>query len=265
MALRAIVTRPAAQAAAWVDDLRALGVDAVALPLIAIQPVADPAPLQQAWSALERWAMVFFVSGNAVQHFFAHRPDGRAWPPGTLAAAPGPGTAAALRDAGVPAGCVAEPAADAPSFDSESLWTRLRDRDWAGREVLIVRGEQGRDWLAEQLRAVGAQPRYLAAYERGAPAPDAAARALLHAARRDPAGHLWLFSSSEAVRHLAALWPVPAGACALATHPRIADAARAAGFGTVRECSATLEAVAAGVRGAEGHAGAGGSVQSSAP
>lgn len=263
MALRAIVTRPAAQAAAWVDDLRAQGVDAVALPLIAIRPVSDPAPLRQAWAALPRWAMVFFVSGNAVQHFFACRPDGTPWPPDTLAAAPGPGTAQALREAGVPDACIAEPAPDAPSFDSESLWRRLRGRDWAGREVLIVRGEQGRDWLAEQLGAAGARPGYLAAYERGAPDPDAAGHALLDAARRDPAAHLWLFSSSEAVRHLAALWPVPPGARALATHPRIADAARAAGFAAVGECHATLEAVAAAVRAADADAGA--SVQSRTP
>lgn len=263
MALRAIVTRPAAQAAAWVDDLRALGVDAVALPLIAIRPAADAAPVLQAWAGLPRWAMVFFVSGNAVQHFFARRPPGVAWPPGTLAAAPGPGTAQALRAAGVPAACIAEPAADAAAFDSESLWVRLRHRDWAGREVLIVRGEDGRDWLAEQLGAAGAQPRYLAAYERAAPVPDAAGQALLAAAGRDPARHLWLFSSSEAVRHLAALWPVPAGARALATHPRIAQAARAAGFAAVGECSATLQAVAAGIRAADG--GEGASVQSRTP
>ena len=40
---RAIVTRPAKEAQLWVADLRALGVDAVALPLITIGPVADPA------------------------------------------------------------------------------------------------------------------------------------------------------------------------------------------------------------------------------
>ncbi len=263
MALRAIVTRPAAQAQAWAEDLRALGVDAVTLPLIAIRPVADSTALHAAWGALDARAMVFFVSGNAVQHFFAARPPGCAWPPGTLAAAPGPGTAAALREAGVPEGCIAEPAADAPSFDSESLWVRLKHRDWAGREVLIVRGEDGRDWLAEQLQAAGARPAYVAAYERGAPRPDAAGHTLLEAARRDPSAYLWLFSSSEAVRHLAAMWPVPARAMALATHPRIAAAARQAGFADVRECAATLPAVAAAVRAAA--AGTGASLESGTP
>jgi uroporphyrinogen-III synthase len=37
-----IVTRPAREAVQWVDDLRAAGLEAVALPLIAIEPVAMP-------------------------------------------------------------------------------------------------------------------------------------------------------------------------------------------------------------------------------
>lgn len=251
MGLRAIVTRPAAQAAVWVHELEAalaargtVGVAVVALPLIAIRPLADPAPLHQAWAGLAQQALVFFVSANAVLHFFAARPPGLAWPTGTLAAAPGPGTAAVLREAGVPAGQVVAPAPDAPSFDSEQLWTALRARDWSGCDVLIVRGEAGRDWLAEQLRDAGARPAYLAAYGRGAPTLGAGEHALLEAARADPADHLWLFSSSEAVQHLAQVWPVPAGARALATHPRIAAAAQAAGFAQVVAVAATPGAVA---------------------
>jgi uroporphyrinogen-III synthase len=50
--LRLIVTRPAAQAEPWVQALRALGFDAVALPLIGIEPLADPAPVHEAWRLL---------------------------------------------------------------------------------------------------------------------------------------------------------------------------------------------------------------------
>lgn len=245
--MRAIVTRPADQAQAWVADLRGAGIDAVALPLIDIVPPADAAPVQAAWATLERWALVFFVSANAVQHFFALRPAGAAWPAATRAAAPGPGTAAALRALGL---TPLEPAADAPAFDSEALWQRLRHEPWAGRRVLVVRGEDGRDWLAEQLRAAGAEVDFLAAYARRPPQPDAAARALLAAAAADPARHLWLFSSSEAVRHLQALAPVASGALALATHPRIAAAARAAGFARVLECRPEPAAVVQAIRGA---------------
>jgi uroporphyrinogen-III synthase len=257
--MRAIVTRPAAQAATWVADLQRAGVDAVALPLIRIGPPADPAPVREAWRTLDGHALVFFVSANAVLHFFALRPPGAAWPAATRAAAPGPGTAAALQAQGLAEGGVVAPAADAPAFDSEALWARLQHERWAGRSVLVVRGEDGRDWLAEQLRGAGATVRYLAAYTRAAPEPDAQARALLAAARAAPAAFLWLFSSSEAVRHLQALWggPAPPGARALASHPRIAEAARAAGFAEVLATAPDLAAVRRAIQGA--------SIQSSAP
>lgn len=250
MTLRAIVTRPAAQAVPWVTALRAAGIDAVALPLIAIGPPADTSPAREVWARLSERALVFFVSPNAVAHFFAARPVSATWPAGTLAAAPGPGTGDAIRAAGVPAAQVVEPAPDAASFDSETLWLRLRDRNWRGRDVLVVRGEEGRDWLAEQLRAAGARADYLAVYRRLPPQPDAAQRRLLDEAAADPGRHLWLFSSSEAVRHLQALWPngTPRGARALASHPRIAETTRAAGFDHVDEVAATPDAVIAAVR-----------------
>ncbi len=250
--MRAIVTRPPAQAAAWVAQLQALGVDAVALPLIGIVPVDDMAPLRAAWRDVDGAAMVFFVSPNAVLHFFDARPEGRAWPAGTLAGSPGPGTSTALRDAGVPEAAIAEPAVDAPSFDSEALWARIAGRDWSGRRVLVVRGEDGRDWLAARLRERGATVGFLAAYRRQAPVADAAGRTLLDAALADPRHHLWIFSSSEAVGHLQALMPAAdwSRSVAIASHPRIADAARAAGFGRVDAVRPEPAAVAAWLRGA---------------
>lgn len=247
--MRVIVTRPPAQAAGWVDALRALGVEAEALPLIGIAPPADPGPVRAAWRALPGTTMVMFVSANAVQHFFAERPAGAPWPADTLAASTGPGTSAALRAAGVGAQLV-EPPADAPSFDSEALWARVCERDWAGRRVLVVRGEDGRDWLAATLRAHGAVVDFVAAYRRLPPRADAAGLALLQAARGAPAAHLWVFSSSEAVGHLAALAPGAdwSGARAVASHPRIAETVRAAGFGRVDLLPPDPAAVAAFVK-----------------
>jgi uroporphyrinogen-III synthase len=245
--MRIIVTRPAAQALPWVAQLQALGVDAVALPLIAIAPVDDPAPVRDAWAGLPRHALVMFVSANAVAHFFAQQPAGVRWPDGVLAGSTGPGTSGALRAAGVPPALIAEPAADAPRFDSEALWTRLAGLGWAGRRALVVRGESGRDWFADTLRHHGAQVDFVAAYRRLPPRPDAAERALLAAALAAPGAHLWHFSSSEAVGRLgeiaaAADW---ARSLALASHPRIAQAARALGFGRVEPVAVTAEAVAA--------------------
>lgn len=245
-----IVTRPAAQAAPLIAELRARGVAASALPLIEIAPAPDPAAVAAAWAGLADDALAFFASANAVEHLLGVRPPGAPWPDATLAAGPGPGTAAALRAGGVPAPQVVEPAAGAASFDSEALWEELRTRDWRGRRVLLVRGEQGRDWLAEQLQAAGAEVHAVAAYRRLAPQPDAAGRALLSRALAEPGGYLWHFSSSEAVQHLGALEPSAAwsAAKAAATHPRIAAAARALGFGAVDEIAPGVEALVRAAR-----------------
>jgi uroporphyrinogen-III synthase len=246
--MRILVTRPAAQAADWVLDLQARGLDAVALPLIAIAAVDEPAALRAAWQTLAQRRLVVFVSPNAVQHFFAQRPASTGWPASTRAGSPGPGTTRALVALGVPPAQIVEPAADAAQFDSESLWAQLQAHDWRGADVLVVRGDGGRDWLADTLRRHGAQVDHVAAYRRAAPRLDAAEQALLHAALAAPASHLWFFSSSEAIAHLEALAPsgVDWGrAHAVGTHPRIVERARQAGFAQAVEARPSLDAVVA--------------------
>lgn len=234
-ALRLLVTRPREQATSWVLALRDVGVDAQALPLIEIAPPRDAAPVIEAWRALPSAALVMFVSANAVHHFFAARPAGADWPTSTLAGSTGGGTAVALRRAGVSADLIVQPRPGQPQ-DSESLWQVLSTSAWAGRRVVIVRGEDGRDWLADRLRAAGATVNLVIAYRRQAPRLSPPERALLRQAQAEPGRHLWLFSSSEALRHLQALQPTGPGpqATALCTHARIAQAAQAAGFAHVR-------------------------------
>ena len=264
--MRVIVTRPAAQAAQWVARLQAHGIDAVALPLMGIAPVTDPAPVEAAWARLLQTQdpqpaqpghegpvariaeLVVFVSPNAAEQFFAHRPANAGWPDAVWAGSPGPGTTHTLRGLGVPEARLIEPAADAAQFDSESLWARLSEHEWRGGEVLIVRGEGGgRDWLATTLRSHGARVSQLAAYRRVAPLFSVAERAVLDAARATLAEHVWLFSSSEAIDHLAQALPGAAwaGAYAVATHPRIAQRARGLGFSSVTEARPALDAVVA--------------------
>lgn len=248
-----LVTRPGDQAATWVHDLRARGIDAVATPLIGIAPAPDAAAVDAIWAAIDTWSLLVFVSPNAVGQFFARRPAGRAWPDHLRAAAPGPGTSALLREQGLADDRLVEPAADATQFDSEALWQQLHAADWRGERVLLVRGEGGRDWLAERLREAGAEVHAVAAYRRGPPMPTASERAAMRQALTRPADHLWFFSSSEAVAHLTQLdlqAPTPPAARwhasrALATHPRIAEAARAAGFGTVAQSRPGLPEVIA--------------------
>ena len=242
--MRLIVTRPAAQAQVWVQALQELGVAACALPLLGIEAVDDLAPLQTDWKRLDQLALVMFVSANAVQHFFAARPPGALWPAQLPAGSTGPGTTAALRAAGVPH--IEQPAPDEGQFDSEALWRQLRNRPWTGRRVLIVRGEEGRSWLADTLCAAGAQVATCVAYRRVAPRLSTVELALLQAALQHPADHRWLFSSSEAVGQLRSLAPQAqwGTSAALASHPRIAQAAKDIGFGQVETVAPDPQAVA---------------------
>ncbi len=245
---RVLVTRPAAQAAPWTRALRGAGIDAVALPLIGIAAPPSPEAVAAAWRDLPRRRLAVFVSPNAAERFMAARPAGAAWPDGVLAGSPGPGTTRTLRDLGVPAAAIVEPAADAAQLDSEALWAQLAAFDWRGAGVLVVRGDGGRAWLADTLAAHGARVDAVAAYRRVVPGLGDGGRALLDAALAAPARHLWLFASSEAVDNLAAVVAPAADwsdARALATHPRIAERARRRGFGRVVEAQATLAAVTA--------------------
>jgi uroporphyrinogen-III synthase len=260
---RVIVTRPERDAESWVAALTQRGMQAEALPLIRIEALPVSPALQQAWREIGSYAALMFVSGNAAAAFFASNrppaPAGRGDQAIDFIAnknlrfmAPGPGTVAALREAGVPASHIDAPAPEAGQFDSEALWAVIADRDWQGKRVLIVRGQSagaelsagaGRDWLARQLAAAGAVPEFIAVYRRSAPQFSAQQRLTLSEAAAD--GSVWLFSSSEALGHLPpADWST---ARAVATHPRIAEALRAAGWGVVAESRPALDDIVASI------------------
>jgi uroporphyrinogen-III synthase len=248
-----VVTRPQPEAGRWAGLLADRGLQVLVLPLIAIDPPPLIEPLRRAWPRLDEWQAVMFVSGSAVHGFFAQRsgPFAHAWPAGTRAWATGPGTRDALRAAGVAAGQIDAPPDDAGQFDSEALWQCVRPQVDGGDAVLIVRGGDasgqagGREWLADRLAAAGASVGSLVAYARRCPAWSAGERALAATAAHD--GSIWLFSSSEAVANLRQLLPGQdwQHARALATHPRIALAAREAGFGDVQASRPTLDAIVA--------------------
>lgn len=245
-----LVTRPSAEAQAWVDRLQAQGLRAEAMPLLDISPLLAPAELAGWWQRLPQFEALMFVSGNAVNHFFQGWLG--PWPSGVRCLAPGPGTGAVLRGHGVPAHLIDEPAADAPQFDSQALWRAVGGPHWQGRRVLLVRGRSGppaaaasRNWLVEQLEQAGATVEAVSVYERRAPQFSGAQLERMRQACVD--GSIWLFSSSEAIAHL------PAGldwrqARALATHPRIAQAAQEAGFVRVIQSRPALPEVLASIK-----------------
>ena len=252
--MRVVVTRPQREAQDWVQALQQAGHEAWALPLIRIASAPDAAAVQQAWQQLPLYQGLMFVSANAVEGFYAARPPGAAGPTQTWAT--GPGTVRALLQAGQPAAQIVAPSDDAPQFDSEALWALLAGRIQPGARVLVVRGADaagrssegaGRDWFTQQVRQVGGRVDLLATYQRLGPTLNADQLQRAQAAAGD--GSVWLFSSSEAVLNLQACLPGQrwGQARAVATHARIAQAARAAGFALVHESRPALADVQASI------------------
>ena len=266
--LRAIVTRPGQEADAWAAQIKRNGIEAVALPMIEIVAVPDRSQLAQAWKDLGAYDALMFVSSNAASHFFAARPTEIAspWVSGNKAPrawVTGPGSRAALLAQGVPAKHIDMPAPTAQSLDSEALWLQVQVQIGAGTRILIVRGDkaseaadapapgsptgQGRDWLAVQLQGRGAQVDYVVAYARRPPQWTAEQRAIV--AQSLQGKDVWVWSSAEALGNLLAAFPGQtwAGAKAVATHARIAQAARLAGFGKVALARPGLAALCASI------------------
>jgi uroporphyrinogen-III synthase len=141
-----VVTRPAAQAAAFAAMLEAAGAAALKIPALEIEPVEiDPRAVDRLLRDDYDWAI--FTSANSV----THAPE-RLRPPGhARVAAIGRGTARALREHGIGVDAFPEGRSDSEGLLALTPFARIR-----GRRVLILKGEGGRPYLREELARRGA-------------------------------------------------------------------------------------------------------------
>ncbi len=160
---RVLIPRPIDQAGELSSLLRAVGAEPVAVPLIAIEPPTDPGPLDLALvdlgSSLFTW--VGFTSANAVDAVVRRAAQlgiDPAVPADTRVAAVGPGTAAALRGAGLPVDLV--PTGKGSADVIAELWPRAR----SGETVLLPRSDIARPALPDALLAKGYRVEAVAAY-----------------------------------------------------------------------------------------------------
>jgi Uroporphyrinogen-III synthase len=231
---RLLLTRPADESAALACVLADAGVFSSSLPLLDIEPMPASATMCAVIQDLDHYCAVIVVSKPAariaVELLHQH------WPqlPVLTWFSVGAATAQILEANGLDVSFPAD------GDDSEALLELPRLREAIARpdpRVLIVRGEGGRELLAERLRELGASVEYLELYRRGLPQyPPAALPERIEAERLNGL----VVSSGQGFEHLYQLagdaWPQLARLPLFVPSPRVAELARAAGAQTVVDC-----------------------------
>jgi uroporphyrinogen-III synthase len=216
--LRILVTRPAHQSEKLCRLIEAEGGTALRLPLLTIEPTANPAVAQQRLAAEQDvW---IFTSANAVRHAQAlvNGPWARriaALGPATAAAVAGLGHGTALTGLGTASGTVLE----LPEF-----------QDVRGTRILIITGEHGLDVLERELAARGAAVTRAEVYRR-VPLPYPP-EAVVGALRKSD---VVIITSGEALTHLLRITPEESRKLLLkktlvVPSARVVEQARALGF-----------------------------------
>ena len=142
-----LVTRPDGQQQMLVDRLEQDGFHVSHLPALVIEPLALSAHAEDCLVHLDRYHVVVLISRNAadiaLSRLRVHWPD---WPASVHWLAVGDATAQVLQAAGLQA--------ERPEqgFNSEALLAMPLLQDLAGRRVLLLRGEGGREVLAPAIR-----------------------------------------------------------------------------------------------------------------
>lgn len=239
--LKIAVTRPRDQAAPLARRIEQAGGIPVLFPLLEIAAAPDTQALHGQVARLAEADLAIFISPNAVRYGMAAiRAAGVALPAALKIAAVGQGSANALRELGV-SGVLAP----VDRFDSEALLALPELHDVAGKCVMILRGDGGRELLGDTLKARGARVEYVTCYLRAK--PELAIAALLEATP-----DMLTVTSSEALEHL---WQSADGAQRAALreaplfvpHARIAALAQHQGWRKVHETASGDDGLLAGL------------------
>jgi len=228
---RVLLTRPAEESAALAATLSDAGIFSSSLPLLDTEPLPITPAQQAVFDNLGRYCAVIVVSKPAAR-LTVQRLD-RRWPQLPWFSV-GAATAQVLADQGLD---VHYPQT---GDDSEALLALPALREAIARpgaRVLILRGEGGRELLAERLREQGASVEYLALYRRFLPAYDVGV--LMQRIQLERLNGL-VVSSGQGFLHLQALagpdWPLVAQLPLFVPSPRVCEMARAAGAEKVVDC-----------------------------
>jgi uroporphyrinogen III methyltransferase/synthase len=227
---RVVVTRSRDQASDLVKALSDLGAECLECPTIQVIAPDDVGPLDRAIAELPAFDWIVFTSVNGVSWFFkrlfASGKDVRAV--GRLhTAAIGPATAERLKCFGLSSDLVPE------TFRAEAIVAAFRREAIRGKKILLPRAQEARQVLPEELAAMGATVREVAAYKTEQASADAPELVKRFAERTID---LITFTSSSTVKNFRALLPADrfadliAGVPAACIGPITADTARQLGF-----------------------------------
>jgi uroporphyrinogen-III synthase len=228
---RVLLTRPAEESTAVAALLAKSGIHSSCLPLLETEALPVTAEQRAVFGALPRYCAVIVVSKPAAR--LALQRLGDSVPPMPWFSV-GAATAQILADHGLK---VHYPAT---GDDSEALLELPALREaiaLPGGRVLILRGEGGRELLAERLREQGASVDYLELYRRFLPVYEKGA--LMQRIQLERLNGL-VVSSGQGFLHLHASagpdWPEVAQLPLFVPSPRVYEMARAAGAEKVVDC-----------------------------
>ena len=244
---RLLLTRPADESAALSQELAQKGIFSSSLPLLEIEPIPASDTMRQVIEALARYCAIIVVSKPAARiamqllKQYGQQAAGSKW------FSVGAATAQILDHHGLNVSFPPE------GDDSEALLQLAALREAVSRpdsRVLIMRGEGGRELLAERMRELGASVDYLELYRRSL--PHYAPTALSERINAERLNGL-VVSSGQGFEHLRQMagdaWPTIAPLPLFVPSPRVAELARAAGAQTVVDCrGASAAALLAALR-----------------
>ena len=224
-----VVTRPARQNDALVQQLHTRGANVVAIPLLAIDPLDAPAQRQKIDTQLrdlQHCQLAIFISQNAAEQALQALAERQlTWSTSIQTFAIGSATTAFLAEHGISA-TSPEP------MNSEGLLALPALQQVNGQRCLVFRGLGGRETLAHTLRERGATVEYCELYRRQLPA-EAAAQWTNWISGSQNRTALICINSIETLKHLQLVDPAASlhdNLTLIVPGERVTRAATAAGF-----------------------------------
>ena len=163
--VRVVVTRPEPFAAPLIDAIESLGGEAIYYPTVMIEPIDDPGVIASATGAIIDAEIIILISRNAIE--YAHQLiDPVLFSDRTIAVI-GQSSADTFE------ALFKRPVDILPTttIDSDGLLqtSQLQPDHISGKRIVIIRGQGGRELLANRLQGRGAQVSYIELYERKIP------------------------------------------------------------------------------------------------